>query len=109
MRDRAVGGIARRLEANADWRPPALDGVSFDLAVSYRSPETATVDNRVEIPDRTLVALGARYRFALAGGGALLRVQINNLFDLQGVELVDAGAYQLIWPRQLLAYLTVDF
>jgi iron complex outermembrane receptor protein len=106
---RAVGGLARRIEASTDWRPPFLPGVSFDLAVSHRSPETATVNNLVEIPTRTLVALGGRYFFKLGGKSALLRVQVENLFDKQGFELVDAGAYQLIWPRRLLGYLTVDF
>jgi iron complex outermembrane receptor protein len=106
---RAIGGLARRIEASTDWRPPFLPGVSFDLAVSHRSPETATVNNLVEIPTRTLVALGGRYFFKLGGKSALLRVQVENLFDKQGFELVDAGAYQLIWPRRLLGYLTVDF
>lgn len=106
---RAVGGLARRIEASADWRPPFLPGFSFDLAVSYRSPETATVNNRVEIPTRTLVALGGRHFFKLGGRDALLRMQVENLLDRQGFELVDAGAYQLIWPRRLLGYLTVDF
>ncbi|MFQ3595759.1 MAG: TonB-dependent receptor [Sphingomonadaceae bacterium] len=106
---RAVGGLARRIEASADWRPPFIPGVSFDLEVSHRSPETATVNNLVEIPTRTLVAIGGRRFFAIGGNEAMLRVQIDNLFDKQGFELVDAGAYQLIWPRRFLAYLTVDF
>lgn len=106
---RAVFGIARRVEAAVDWRPPFLEGFSFDLAVSHRSPETATVSNLVEIPTRNLVDLGARRFFRLAGREAMLRVSVENLFDKQGFELVDAGAYQLIWPRRFLAYLTVDF
>lgn len=106
---RAVGGIAQRIEASADWRPPFLPGLSFDLAVSHRSPEVATVNNKLRIPTRTLVTLGGRHFFKIGASQALLRVQIDNLFDTQGFELVDAGAYQPIWPRQLLAYLTVDF
>jgi len=106
---RAVFGIARRLEAAADWRPSFLEGFSFDLALSHRSPETATVSNLVEIPTRNLVDLGARHFFKLGKNEAMLRVAVENLFDAQGFELVDAGAFQLIWPRRLLAYLTVDF
>ncbi|WP_448501322.1 TonB-dependent receptor domain-containing protein [Sphingomonas sp.] len=106
---RAVGGIARRIEANGDWRPAFLPGISFDLAVSYRSPETATVSNAVEIPTRTLLTLGGRYGFTMGGAPAVLRVQISNLFDRQGFELEDAGAYRIIEPRLLQAYLTIDF
>ncbi|MFN3819680.1 TonB-dependent receptor domain-containing protein [Blastomonas sp.] len=106
---RAVGGIARRIEANADWRPSMLAGVSFDLAVSHRSPETATVSNAVTIPARTLVTLGGRYGFNVGRAPAVLRVQLSNVFDVQGFELEDAGAYRLIEPRLLQAYITFDF
>lgn len=106
---RAVFGIARRVEAALDWRPPFLEGFSFDLALSHRSPEMATVNNRVEVPTRNLVALGGRHFFRLGGTEAMLRVQVENLFDKQGFELVDANAFQPLWPRRVLAYLTVDF
>lgn len=106
---RAVFGIGRRVEAAFDWRPPFLEGFSFDLAVSHRSPEMATVNNLVEIPTRNLVALGGRHFFKLGGADAMLRVQVENLFDKQGFELVDANAFQPLWPRRFLAYLTVDF
>lgn len=107
-RPRAAGGIARRVEANADWRAPFLPGVSFDLAVSHRSPEVATVSNAVEMPTRALVTLGGRYGFSLRGAPAVLRMQLSNLFDVQGFELEDAGAYRIIEPRLLQAYLTID-
>ncbi len=69
----------------------------------------ATVNNRVEIPTRNLVDLGVRHFFKLGRRDAMPRVQVENLLDKQGFELVDAGAFQLIWPRRFLAYLTVDF
>ncbi len=106
---RAVFGIARQVTASLDWRPPFLEGFSFDLGVWHRSPETASVSNRVAIPSRTLVDIGARHFFKLGGRDAMLRVQVENLFDKQGFELVDAGAFQPLWPRRVQAYLTVDF
>ncbi len=106
---RAVFGIARRVEAALDWRPPFLEGFSFDLNISHRSPEMATPNNRVEIPTRNLVGLGGRHFFKIGKSDAMLRVQVENLFDKQGFELVDANAFQLLWPRRILAYLTIDF
>lgn len=106
---RAVFGIARRVEAAFDWRPPFLEGFSFDLNFSHRSPEMASPNNLVEIPTRNLVDLGGRHFFKIGKSDAMLRVQVENLFDKQGFELVDANAFQLLWGRRVLAYLTIDF
>jgi iron complex outermembrane recepter protein len=106
---RAVFGIGRRVEAAVDWRPPFLEGFSLDLSLSHRSPEMATVNNLVEIPTRNLVALGGRHFFTIGGADAMLRVQVENLFDKQGFDLVDANAFQPLWPRRFLAYVTIDF
>jgi iron complex outermembrane recepter protein len=105
---RPVGAIGQRLEFSADWRPPMLPGVSFDTRLAYRSAETATVSNKVEIPGRTQVDIGGRYRFKLAGNGALFRVQVSNLFDVQGFDLRGAGAFGPIPGRLVQGYLTVD-
>lgn len=107
--DQPVGAISRRIELNLDWRPPLLDGLGVDLAISHRSPEVATVSAQTRIPARTLVDLGARYSFRLAGQSALLRLQVENLTDLQGFELQGAGAYDLIPGRRVGGYLTIDF
>jgi iron complex outermembrane recepter protein len=104
-----VGAIGQRFEVSADWRPGVVDGLSFDMRVSYRSPEIATVNNLVSVPVRTQVDLGGRYRFKLAGNDAVLRVQATNLFDQQGFELRGAGAYTVLPGRLTQAYLTVDF
>jgi len=104
-----VGAISRRVELNLDWRPPVLEGLGVDLAISHRSPETATVSAQTAIPARTLVDFGARYSFKLVGQTALLRFQVENMTDLQGFELQGAGAYDLIPGRRVGGYLTIDF
>lgn len=106
---RPVGAIARRLQFNADWRPAFAEGLSLDVTVSHRSSEVATVNSLVSVPARTLVDLGARYRFRLGRREATLRLQLENATDLQGVELRGAGAYDLIPGRRVGGYLTVDF
>ena len=107
--ERPVGAIGQRLEFSADWRPPFASGLSFDTRLAYRSSETATVSNSVAIPARTIVDLGGRYRFKLAGNNALLRVQVSNMFDVQGYDLRGAGAYGPIPGRLAQAYVTIDF
>lgn len=106
---RPVGAISRRLELNADWRPPWVEGLSLDVSASHRSAETATVSNLTVIPARTLVDFGGRYQFKLAGQSATLRLQIENLTDLQGFELQGAGAFDMIPGRRFGGYVTVDF
>lgn len=107
--ERPVGIPARSIQFNADWRPPPLDGLSLDIGIEQKSRIPATRDNLVSLPDRTLVGIGARYRFRLSGRGAALRVRISNLFDVQGFDLRGAGAYDIIQGRVASGYLTIDF
>jgi iron complex outermembrane receptor protein len=106
---RPVAAIGQRFEFSADWRPRFATGMSLDGRLAYRSAETATVSNRVEIPGRTQVDIGGRYRFRLANRNALLRLQITNLFDVEGYDLRGAGAYGPIPGRLFQGYVTVDF
>lgn len=107
--ERPVGMSRRSVELNLDWRTPWLDGLSLDMSASHAGAVTATVDNRVALPARTLVALSGRYRFILAGRPASLRVAVHNVFDTYGLELRGAGAYDVITGRLASAYLSVDF
>lgn len=104
-----VGSIERRIEGSADWRPPFLKGVSVDMTIAHRSAQAATIDNLAEIPARTMVDVGGRYSFAIAGRDAMLRVSVSNLFDTRGFDLAGAGAYEILPGRLASAYLTVDF
>lgn len=106
--ERPVGMSRRSAELNLDWRTPWLDGLSLDMTASHTGAITATVDNRVALPARTLVSLAGRYRFTLLERPASLRVAVSNLFDTYGLELRGAGAYDVINGRLASAYLSVD-
>lgn len=106
--ERPVGMSRRSAELNLDWRTPWLDGLSLDMTASHTGAITATVDNRVALPARTLVSLAGRYRFTLLERPASLRVAVSNLFDTYGLELRGAGAYDVINGRLVQAYLSVD-
>jgi len=106
--ERPVGMSRRSAELNLDWRTPWLDGLSLDMTASHTGAVTATVDNRVALPARTLASLAGRYRFTLLERPASLRVSVSNLFDTYGLELRGAGAYDVITGRLAQAYLSVD-
>ena len=104
---RPVGLPARSAELNLDWRTP-FEGLSLDAGISHDGAVPARVDNAVWIPARTIVNLGARYRFRIAGRDTTLRVQALNIGDVYGFALRGAGAYAPIAGRRVSAYLTID-
>lgn len=106
---RPVGIASRTAELSLDWRTPWREALSLDTTVSHSGALTATVDNRVAIPARTLVTVGGRYRFRLCDRPATLRIAVANLSDVYGYELKSAGAYDIIPGRLASAYLSVDF
>ena len=104
---RPVGIAARSLDFNADWRLP-VEGLSLDAGVSNTGRVAATRDNSVTIPSRTLVDLGARYRFRLGRRDLTMRAEIRNVGNVYGFDLESAGAYAIIPGRVVSAYITVD-
>lgn len=81
---RPAGLAERSMDFNADWRPPILDGLSIDVGISHTGPVVATRDNLVELPSRTLVDFGTRYRFKLGSRDATFRAQIGNIGNICG-------------------------
>lgn len=106
--ERPVGTPRQRLDLNLDWRLPWLPGLSLDAGIGHAGRLPATVDNRVFINARTLVALGGRYAFTLGNTAANLRVSMTNVFDVRGFDLQGAGAYDIFDGRIVSAYLTMD-
>ncbi|MCW5572637.1 MAG: TonB-dependent receptor [Steroidobacteraceae bacterium] len=106
---RPVDQPERVLQLNADWRPARAGPWSFDTTITYRSVAVATTGNDVELPARTLVEVGARYRFAIGHSSAMLRLNVENLFDVFGFESRGSGAYDVLPGRLASAYVTVDW
>jgi iron complex outermembrane receptor protein len=93
---------------NANWQSP-LQGVQFDVGLSHRGKQPATVDNHVFMKPRLNVNVGSRYGFKLAGKSASLRGQISNLFDYNAPTWAGPGVYGPPGARQFNASLTVDY
>lgn len=107
--DRPVGAVERLAILNLDWAVPRLPGLSLDLALRHTGPRVATADNGVVLPARTVLDLGARYRFVLNSRPATLRVQLTNATDSEVYEVVGSGAYLREPGRAVLAYLSTEF
>ena len=107
--EKPVGQTDTTLKLNLDWRPPGLENLSLDLGLSHQGDVTATRNNRVDIPARTLVDVGGRYRFSLSSTSATLRFAITNVFNEEGFELRGSGAYDIIPGRVASLYLAMDF
>jgi iron complex outermembrane receptor protein len=106
---RPLGQPERILRANLEYRPPALIGVSLDVAVSNHGRRAASRDNSVYLNDYTLIDIGARYRFKVADNPAMLRVQVSNLTDAYVWSVLGGNSFGLTDRRRAAATLAVDF
>lgn len=107
---RPVGQIRRRSVLSLDWRPQAGSSpFSFDLSVESLSSRTGNAANTLAAPARTVVNLGARYRFKAAGADWLLRPVLLNAFDTYGWNVSSSGGFTYIPPRALTLQLVADF
>ena len=107
--ERPVGQPELTLLCNLNWQPTPQSRLSLDAGARYVSRAAATRDNTVELPSRTLIDLGARWRFKLGSAPATLRLSIANAMDEYGYELRGSGAYDVIAGRKASAYVAVDW
>ena len=107
--ERPVGQPELTLLCNLNWQPTPQSRLSLDAGARYVSRAAATRDNAVELPSRTLIDLGARWRFTLGSAPATLRLSIANATDEYGYELRGSGAYDVIAGRKASAYVAVDW
>ena len=92
---RPVGIAGRKIDLHLEWRPPGFEDGSLDMGVRHSGSVVSTRNNLVSIPDRTMVDLGARYRFNLHNQPASLRLAATNIFNIRSYDLAGSGAYNL--------------
>ena len=107
---RPVGQIRRRSVLTLDLRSGQGHGpVSVDVSLESLSSRTANAANTLAAPARTVVNLGARYRFKMAGGSWLIRPVLLNVFDEYGWNVSSSGGFTYIGPRAGTLQLVADF
>jgi iron complex outermembrane receptor protein len=92
------------------YGPQSWKGFSIDGRFSYNDPYIANVENTFKSASVRTVDVGARYRFKLADNNALLRFQVQNLFDVWEWQV--QGTQRQIQPtprRKVSLQLTVDY
>ncbi len=104
-----VGQAERSISAYFDYRLPWMPNLSVNLGVQHLGKRAGSIDNELIVPGRTLVNLGARYRFQLRTLPATLRFQLANLFDIYAWNVTGSGGFRRVPPRRANASLSVDF
>lgn len=84
-------------------------GLSLDTTLENISKQVANTANTFEVPGRTVLHVGGRYRFKLFRKPATLRAQVQNVFDRYGWTAVSGGAYGYNAPRRFTMYVAADF
>lgn len=107
--NRPIGRTSVLVDVNADYRIAALPGASVDLRLVHEGKRTARADNSLDIPSRTIIDLGARYRTTIGDVPTTLRLQVRNIANVYGWRVFGGGGFAPIQGRRLLASLTADF
>ena len=113
--ERAVAQTRKLVRARFNYRLPFLNGVSLDAGIDYTGPITASVrpdpasSKQLEVPSRTEIDLGARYRFELRDAPAVLRLQVENVFNTGGWKPTSSGGFEREGPRAVSIELAADF
>ena len=99
------------VQLSADYRLPALPRCSIDLTVTRQGAVPVRLDDGAYNPAQTLVNVGARYRFNIAGHAATLRVQVENVTNQKVWSVIDYSGGLSPYPplHMALAYLAADF
>jgi iron complex outermembrane receptor protein len=94
---------------NADYKFTTWPALSADIGVYRFGTAPGSVDNVVQNPAVTTVAIGVRYKFTIMNAPATLRVQGQNLFNAYYWNMAYSPGFSQFPPRSVFAYLTVDF
>ncbi|MGI8706193.1 MAG: TonB-dependent siderophore receptor [Sphingomicrobium sp.] len=103
-----VGSTARTLLASAEYRPPQIEGLAFDVTVNSYGKRVANTANTLEVPPAEIVDLGVRYRWNLGGTPTSLRLLMGNVFDAYVWEVQASNAFFYNAPRHVSLRLTAD-
>lgn len=107
--ERPIGRTGLLIDAAADYQIVSVPGLSIDARVTHEGRRTANAAGTLELPARTLVDLGARYRTRIGGVPTLFRAQIKNAANVFGWRVSSGGGFTLLQGRRATLSVTVDF
>lgn len=98
------------LQLALDYRFPAAPRYSLDVTATHQGAVPVRLDDGAYNPAQTIVNVGARYRFAVAGRTATLRLQVQNATNQKVWSVIDTSGGLATYPppHMVLAYLSAD-
>ena len=106
--ERPVGSTSRTLLASAEYRPPQVSGLAFDVTVNSFGERVANTANTLAVPPAEIVDVGARYRWTIGDTPASVRLQLQNLFDAYVWQVQASNAFFYNSPRSLSVRFSAD-
>jgi iron complex outermembrane receptor protein len=103
-----AAGVAN-VVANANIERQLAHDWSVDAGLTYSSERWADTANTFKTPATTIVSIGARHKFELAGRPAEFRILASNLTDVEGYWAAPSGLLSPIPPRTVRAMVTFTF
>ena len=93
---------------NADYSLPIFPAASVDLTLIHIGATPASVNDAILAPALNMLSVGSRYRFAIRGTPATLRLQAQNLNNADLWTTAYTPGFYMFPPRSVFGYLTVD-
>jgi iron complex outermembrane receptor protein len=93
---------------NANYKFPWLPALSADITYIEFGAAPASVDDAVQNHTAAVLNVGGRYRFALWGAPATLRVQVRNVSNFYIWNYGYSPGFSQFPPRAYFVYLTTD-
>lgn len=106
-----VSQARRILQLALDYRLTVWPRLSLDTTATQLGRMPVRLDDGAYNPTQTIVNVGARYRFSIAGYPATLRVQVQNVTNQRVWYVYDLSGGLTPYPplHMALAYLSGDF
>lgn len=105
-----VGLAETRLVGNVNWRlAGGRSPLSFDVAFEHTDGRVGNSTNTLELPGKTVIDVGFRYRFTLGPADMLFRAKVTNILNDYSWDAAPSGGLTYIDPRRYELQLVADF
>ena len=105
---RPVGQTRRLTIVSVDYQLPGIPGASVNASAQSVASRVASRDNRLSIPARSVLDVGARYSFAIGSSPATISARVGNVFNTFGWRTNPSEVFVPNNQRRLTVTLAAD-
>ncbi len=109
---RPIGTFRRHNLANLNWKLPGQEALTLTARFEATSDRTANdaplAADKLVIPARSVTSLGARYKLKVGDVPALIRVNVDNVFNVFGWNVGGSGFFVPNGSRRYSLSLSAD-